>query len=188
MSEPMQEEPPVVPDRARRWLMSAIAVWVVYGNLAVTFNAQKLGLPDWVPSLPRPFAIHDAFLIPGMFSGYSDYNFDFFLLGQRSARGRETDRGRWIDLPVEEYFPQRAPIVYTQLFAAHHWDMLGDRGQREAWAALAGRIRRRHNRLHPDEEIGRVRIGSINFPQSPDGYRAAKTRDALRTELWYRDP
>jgi hypothetical protein len=177
----------VMPGRAARALMSAIAVFVIYGNLAVTFNPEKLGLVGW-PALPRPFALHDAFLIPGMFSGYSTYNFDFLLVGLRTERGRERDRGAWIELPYEEHFPLRYPIVYTQLFAAHHWDMLGEAGQRDAWAALSVKIKAHHNRLHPDAPIARLRIGSFDFPLSPLGYRGAKTAESARAELWYSDP
>ncbi|HEY2734125.1 MAG TPA: hypothetical protein VGI70_09070 [Polyangiales bacterium] len=175
------------PGRFARAYMSAIAVLIIYGNLAVTFNPEKFGRVDW-PALPRPFAIHDAFLIPGMFSGYVNYNFDFVLMGERTQQGRPRDRGEWIELPYKEHFPLRYPIVYTQLFAAHHWDMLGQQAQRDAWAALSVRIKAHHNRLHPDAPIDRLQIGSLNFPLSPLGYRGAKTRDATRAELWYGDP
>ena len=167
--------------------MGAIALLVVYGNLCVVFNTDKLGLTGW-PSLPRPFVLHDAFLIPGMFSSYASYNFDLYLEGERSRAGRARDRGRWIGLPMHEFFPQRYPIAYTQLFAAHHWDMLGDEGQRAAWVGIARRIEHRHNLLHPDAPIRRVRFGSENFPVSPDGYRAAKIPRAIQRELWYSDP
>jgi hypothetical protein len=182
----MSAAPPVALGPLRRALMSALAISIIYGNLAVVLNPEKLGFPGW-PALPRPFAIQDAFLIPGMFSGYARYNFDMVLQGQRTEDGRAADRGRWIDLPLHEFFPQRDAIVYTQLFAAHHWDMLGDREQRRAWAELARRIERRHNRLHPDAEIRRVRFGTLNFPLSPDGYRAAKIEGKTWSELWYRD-
>jgi hypothetical protein len=167
--------------------MSAIAILVVYGNLAVTFNPDKFGLVGW-PALPRPFAVHDAFLIPGMFSGYVNYNFDFMLMGERTNGGRASDRGMWIELPYKEHFPLRYPIVYTQLFAAHHWDMLGQEGQRRAWVDLSARIKAHHNRLHPDAPIRRLQIGSLNFPLSPLGYRAAKRPETTQAELWYGDP
>jgi hypothetical protein len=182
--DPLHERPP---GRATRVLMSLIAICVVYGNLAVIFNAPKLGLTGW-PSLPRPFIVHDAFLMTGMFSSYSDYNLDFFLRGQRSQSGRSADRGAWIELPLREHFPLRYPIVYTQLLAAHHWDMLGDDAQRNAWAALTAKIRARHNRLHPLAQLKRVQIGSVDFPQSPLGYRGAKTKENSWIELWYSEP
>jgi hypothetical protein len=165
--------------------MSAFALLVVYGNLAVIFNTEKLGLPDW-PSLPRPFALHDAFLLFGMFSDYSDQSFDFFVLGRRKAE--PTRAAEWVELALREHFPLRYPIVYTQLVAPHHWDMLGDGAQRRAWAELATRIRARHNRLHPDQPIDGVRIGVVKFPQSPLGYRGAKLPINTRSELLYADP
>jgi len=167
--------------------MSLIALLVIYGNVAVIFNPDKLGLRGW-PALPRPFALHDMFLITGMFSGYSDYNFDMVLLAERSHDGRDADRGAWIMLPLAEHFPLRYPIVYTQLFAAHHWDMLGERAQKRAWAALASKIKAHHNRLHPDARVIRLQLGTSDFPQSPYGYRAGKTATNGWSELWHADP
>jgi hypothetical protein len=175
------------PGRAARCFMSAIALLIIYGNLAVIFNTEKLGLRGW-PALPRPFALHDAFLITGMFSGYADHNFDFFLAGHRSYEGRNQDRGAWLALDLQEHFPLRYPIVYTQLFAAHQWDMLGEATQRAAWAALAAKIKAHHNRLHPEAPIDRLRFGCIDFPQSPLGYRGAKTDASSWIEPWYADP
>ena len=65
-------------------------------------------------------------------------------------------------------------MTFTQFFAAHHWDMHGRGAQREAWRVLARKIRERHNRLHPDHPIARVLLGSEDWPQSPDGFRARK--------------
>jgi hypothetical protein len=173
--------------RRRRWLMSALAVLIMYGNVAVIFNPDKLGFHGW-PSLPRPFALHDAFLIAGMFSGYSAYNFDFFIEGLRTNAGRLQDRGQVIELPVREFFSRRYPLLYPQLFAAHHWDMLGDAAQHRALRALAAKIRARHNQLHPEAPIDRVQFGSVNFPQSPRGYRAAKNETNTWSQVWYSDP
>jgi hypothetical protein len=173
--------------RAVRVAMSLLALLVIYGNIAVIFDPEKLGLSGW-PWLPRPVALHDAFLITGMFSGYSDYNFDLVLLAERSQDGRSVDRGQRIVLPLAEHFPQRYPIVYTQVFAAHHWDMLGEQAQQAAWAALAAKIKAHHNRLHPEARVVRLQIGTYNFPQSPNGYRAGKSPSNGWSELWYGDP
>jgi len=153
----------------------------------VTFNPSKLGLPAWA-GLPRPFAMQDAFLIPGMFTGYTTFNFDLFLEAERTPTGRLRDRGRFIALPLREHFPMRAAITYTQMFAAHHWDMLGPSGQRTAWSGYARQIKARHNRLHPDAPVGRVRFGVQTFPQSPLGYRAAKRSRNTWRYLWYAEP
>lgn len=161
--------------------MSALAVLVVYGNLAVTFQPAKLGLPG-APGLPRTVALHDAFLLPGMFSGYSPFNFDFFIEGQRDPDSA------FFELPLREHFPLRQAITYTQLLAAHHMDILGASGQRAAWAVMAQKIKARHNRLHPELRIARLRFGVLTFPQSSGGYRAAKNAPSSRRYLWYADP
>jgi hypothetical protein len=166
--------------------MSALALFIVYGNLGVTLNPQKLGFGS--PGIPRPLAITDAFLIPGMFSGYTTFNFDFFLEGQRTKDGRKTDRGQRIALDLQEHFPLRQALTYTYLFAAHHWDIHGVTAQRAAWAVLARKIKARNNRLHPDARIDNLRFGVITFPQSPNGYRAAKTAQRSWRYVWYADP
>jgi hypothetical protein len=161
--------------------MSVLALVVIYGNLAVTFQPRKLGLPK-LPGLPRPFAIHDAFLIPGMFSGYTPFNFDFFIEGQGQL---DTP---FFALRIEEHFPLRHAITYTQLFAVRHWDMLGSSGQRAAWRELADKIKARHNRLHPDRKIARLRFGAVTFPQHTAGYRAGKTAESSWRYIWYAEP
>lgn len=169
----------------RRRLLDALVLFVIYGNVAVAWQPPPLRRSVRVP---RPGFVADAFLITGMFSSYSLFNSDYFILGQRADSGLVDDRGRWIQLRVREHFPQRHGVIFTELFAAHHWDMHGTRAQRRAWEFLARRIREHHNRLHPDRAVTRVRFGSVQWPQSPLGYRAAKTPDALRTRTWFAEP
>jgi hypothetical protein len=171
-----------MPSLGARLAMSVIAAVVIYGNLAVTFHPSKLGLPDGIPGLPRPRPLLDAFLIPGMFSGHSSANFDFVIEGRRASDHR------YVELDVREHFPLRMPITYTQVFAAHHWDILGASEQRRVWASYARKIEARHNRLHPDARIERVRFGVVSFPQSDDGYRAKKPPGGGWKTLWYADP
>jgi hypothetical protein len=186
MHEPASS--PSEPRRIKRWLCSALALLVIYGNVAVTLHPSKLGLGPHVPALPRSFALLDAFLIPGMFSGYTTYNYDFVIEGQRSQSGRIKDRGQFIELPLPDHFPLRYPITYTQLFAAHHWDMLGPSAQRGAWAVYGRKIKARHNRLHPEARITRLRFGILAYPQDPRGYRAAKHDGRTWKKLWYAEP
>jgi hypothetical protein len=172
--------------RMRRLLMDALALLVIYGNVAVALQPpplRRVGL-----RVPRPAFVVDAFLIPGMFSSYSLWNSDFFILGERTQRGLVEDRGRWIQLRVREHFPQRHGVIFTELFVAHHWDMHGPAGQRRAWTFLARRIREHHNRLHPERAVARVRFGTVQWPQSPLGYRAGKTPDSLRGRNWFTEP
>jgi len=164
--------------------MGALAVLLVYGNLAVALQPPQLG----VAPLPRPRWLFDAFLLPGMFSGYTTTNLDFHLTGLRDDRGREGDRGRWIVLELGEHFPQRLGITFTQLYAPHHREVLGAAGQRAAWASLARKIRQRHNRLHPDQPVVRVRIATLEWPIHPSGYRGGKRADTMRLRSWFEEP
>jgi hypothetical protein len=176
-----------VPGRLRRLAMSVLALVIVYGNLSVTFNARRAGL-GWLPRIPCPIAVRDAFLIPGMFGSFVPLNFDCVVQGQLATPGGGLERDRWVTLSITEYFPLRASMTLVHMLAAHHRDMLGASGQRAAWAHYADKIRARHNRLHPEARIARVRIGAESFPQSPDGYRAAKSAAATSFQIWFEQP
>jgi len=167
----------------RKLALDLIAIAVIYGNVAVALQpapVRNAGL-----RVPRPAWLLDAFLIPGMFGSYGETNLDFVVAGLRTQDGLPADRGRWIKLRVREHFPERHGVVFTRLFAAHHWDMHGTGAQRQAWALLARKIREHHNRLHPDRAVVRVRLGSEDWPISPLGYRAGKRGDAITQRSWF---
>jgi hypothetical protein len=170
-----------------RWLTICLGVLIVYGNLAVAFEPQRIGLRGW-PALPVPRLLYDAMLMPGVFGGYSLQNYDFFLLGRRSDRGRAADRGASIRLDLREHFPLREAITYAILFVPHQRDLYGASEQRRAWGSLARRIKARHLRLHPDAPLAALRIGIDVFPQSPLGYRALKQPGKIWTQLLYAEP
>jgi hypothetical protein len=180
----MSEQPDARgPSIAMRAVMTVVTLTLAYGNAAVALGPPallKLNL-----TLPAPDLVRDVFLMTGMFNSYSERNVDFVLTGKRSARGLREDRGRWIRLPLREHFPQRHGITYTQLFAAHHWDVHGLAAQRKAWAVMAAKVRARHNRLHPDRHVQSVRFAATDWPISPQGYRALKSSDASRPRIWF---
>jgi hypothetical protein len=165
--------------------MHALAIFILYGNVAVALQPPPLAKAKL--GLPHPAWMHDAFLMTGMFSSYSKRNADVFIGGERTQEGREQDRGKWIRLPVRDHFPDRHGVVFVRLFAAHHWDVFGPKAQKRAWKELAKRIRARHNRLHPDAPILRVRFGQVDWPQSSRGYRARKSADTVRVQTWHED-
>jgi len=169
--------------RLKRLLRDLAALFLIYGNVAVALQPhalRRLGL-----RVPRPGFVHDAFLITGMFGSYTVVNGDFFLFGLRDRSGAATDRGRWIPLSVREHFPQRHGVVFTELYAAHHWDAHGRGAQRRAWTLLARRMREHHNRLHPERAVTRLRFGTELWPQSPEGYRAGKRPGAIQMQTWF---
>ena len=167
-------------------MMNALTVVLLYGNVAVAFQPPLLRRAGF--QIPRPSWVKDAFLMTGMFSSYSLANSDFFIVGVRTQSGARQDRGQAISLPVDEHFVARHGVVFTQLFAAHQWDMHGVVAQRKAWKILARRIREHHNRLHPDRPVSRVRFGSIDWPQSPLGFRALRGGPSTRTRVWFMEP
>jgi hypothetical protein len=173
-----------LPARPLRWAMGAIAALVVYGNTAVALQPPRLGFV----LLPRPAWLLDAFLLPGMFSSYTTTNIDFHIAALRDAHGRAEDRGRWITLELSEHFPQRLGITFTQLYLPHQREVLGAEGQRRGWETLARKIRERHNRLHPDHAVTRIKLGTVEWPIRPGGYRAGKNASTVRMRPWFVEP
>jgi len=169
----------------RKFAMSLIAITIIYGNVAMIFNPQKL-LPFLPNRWPTTFAMQDAFLLTGMFTSFSTENVDF-MIGGRIAPRAPNEKASWIVIDQDEMFTGRMGIKYTQILAARHWDMLGKQAQQDAWHKAAKKIRARHNRLHPDQPIDAVRIGVQLWPLSADGYRAAKRKDTRRYVDWYND-
>lgn len=183
MNDPVQPPQRVAVSRVRRLAMHAFVLLVLYGNAAVALQPsplRKLGF-----KIPRHALIHDAFLMTGMFGSFSRRNADVFIAGERTQDGRKHDRGLWIRIRLRDHFAERRGVIFTQLFAAHHWDVHGRGAQRRAWKDLARRIRERHNRLHPDAQVKYVRFGQIDWPQDPRGYRAGKHAPHIRSTDWY---
>lgn len=174
------------PSAARRALLNVLAVLLIYGNATVALQpprVRRAGL-----TLPAPRWVRDAFLMSGMFTTWSRSNLDMFITGLRTHDGEPATRGRWIRIAVREHFPDRHGVTFTKLFAMHHWDARGVGAQRRAWKGLARKIRDRHNRLHADRVVARVRFGSLEWPQSPLGYRAGKVPGSIVTRTWYEEP
>jgi hypothetical protein len=186
--QPSASPPPAVArtSRVRRLAMNAIAFVILYGNAAVALQPPQVR--NQSVHLPCPLFLLDAFLITGMFNSYSLANTDMYLAGFRAQDGPAEERGRWVELDLREHFAQRQGMIFTQLFAAHEWDMHGLSGQRRAWVSLARRIREHHNRLHPERTITRVEFGTVLWPQSPLSYRALKRAGLMQPQPWYIEP
>lgn len=163
--------------------MNLIACAILYGNAAMALQPPRFHGKRW--ALPTPLAVRDAFLLTGMFNSYSLRNADFFISGLRTATGETADRRRWVTLRLRDHFAQRHGVTFTQFFLVHHWDALGARAQRLAWADVARRIRERHNRLHPERPVARVLLGSEEWPQHPASYRAGKHGRAVSKRTWF---
>ena len=84
----------------KRWVMSAVALLIAYGNLAVILHPSKFGFGT-LPELPRPLVIHDAFLMTGMFNSYAEENLELFIEGETTGEGFT----RWMAISVSEHFP-----------------------------------------------------------------------------------
>lgn len=173
------------PSRARRALLSCLAVLLLYGNAVIALQPPRVRRAGFV--LPAPRWMRDAFLMSGMFTTWSRYNLDMFIAGLRTADGDPATRGQWVPIAVREHFPDRHGVTFTKLYAMHHWDAHGVAAQRRAWKALAQKIRARHNRLHAGLAVTRIRFGSLEWPQNPLGYRAGKRPGSIQTRVWYEE-
>ena len=173
------------PSRLRRALLNALAVFLLYGNAVVALQPPRLRRAGF--ELPAPRWLRDTFLMSGMFTTFSDTNLDMFITGLRTDDGDPATRRQWVRIAIREHFPDRHGVTFTKLFAMHHWDARGRSAQRGAWIQMAQKIRARHNRLHPESRVERVRFGSVQWPQSPLGYRAAKRPGALQTRTWFEE-
>ena len=181
------------PGRLTRLAMHAVTLFFVLGNLAVIFHPPKLGLKgvkglrDYLPGR-GPYIVHELFLLPGMFSGYSTNNLDLIIKG-RLADTSLPEEERWISLRRKEHLPRLLNTEYTRMWISHERGMLGKRAQKEGWKTMTAKIRDRHNRLHPDRPIDGVRLGVHSWPQQPGGgYRANKTVEQTKLHTWYEDP
>jgi hypothetical protein len=163
--------------------MSSVAALLLYGNAAVALQPPAVRTGRF--HLPCPMFLLDAFLMTGMFNSYSLVNTDLFIIGARTRTGKLVDRGLWIELALREHFVQRQGLVFVQLFSAHEWDMHGLSAQRRSWALLARRIREHHNHLHPERTVSHVAFGSLEWPQSPAGYRALKRAPVVHPRPWF---
>ena len=169
--------------RALRWTLNGLGALILYGNVAVIFQPAMLGLGG-LPRLPLPFVLEEAFLLPGMFGGYATEHSRCLIEGLRSAgQGQQG----WLAIPVQEHFPERLAVASLQLSAVRFREALGRSGQQRAWRMMARKIRLRHNRLHPDRQVERVRFGVMRWPQSADGYWALARSRHVRHELWYQE-
>jgi hypothetical protein len=172
---------------ARRCVLTLVTLLIVYGNVAVVFQPRKLGFPKTPPVLPLPMALHDAFLLPGMFTGYTRVNYDIWIEGELMGATAKAPSDHWATLNTKDFFPRRHAISFIQLWAAHPWDMLGTRAQHEAWTTYAKQIRHRQNLLHPEARIDHVRFGIDFWPQTAAGYRAGKLPATIRRATWFTD-
>ena len=70
-------------------------------------------------------------------------------------------------------------MVFTRLYAAHHWDMHGP-----ARSGAPGRFSRARSASTTTAcirtaRVARVRLGSVEWPINPLGYRAGKQPNVL---------
>jgi len=175
-----------------RWAMMFVGLFLIFGNVAVVFHPGKYGLKDVKglrSYLPKPAsrAIHDMFLMTGMFSSYSTNNLDLIIQGHLSDADWLPADDRWVDLNIKEHLPRTLGTEYTRLWVSHHKSTFGKKAQKEGRAVFAVKIKARHNRLHPEQPIDGVRLGVESWRQQASGYRAGKTPENTKFYSWHED-
>jgi hypothetical protein len=156
--------------KGKRWALTAIAVGLIYCNVAVIFNSRvhKQKIPDLPVSLP----IYHSFMLFGVFSFYETNNHELSIWGL--ATDRVTQQAYWKELPTAEYFPFKAGEQQGRLWASMHYYNLDRAGHWAAWRELGDRILARYNRLHPDDLVGEVAFQNMTWPRSAAGIYARK--------------
>jgi hypothetical protein len=164
----------------RELVVIYFVVAVLYGNLAVIVNDLPLGVQ--LPTIGGRVQLFDIFSV---FSFYQPVNDAIFLRGYVAQGAGCLDNSPLIDLNVDEYLPHWRGEQQSRAFANHHYYYGGSPGQQKALGRLAGKIRERHNRLHPQCPVDRVDIGVYRWPRSPQGYETLRTPDQTRIIYWY---
>jgi len=172
--------------------MTLVGFFLIFGNISVVFHPNKYGLTDVKglrSYLPKPAsrAVHDMFLMTGMFSSYSTNNLDLIIRGHLSDADWLPEDDRWVDLTIKEHLPRTLGTEYTRLWASHHKNTFGKKGQQAARAVFATKVRERHNRLHPEQPIDAVMLGVETWRQQPEGYRAGKSPTTTKFHNWYEE-
>lgn len=145
-----------------------LAASIVYLNIAA-LNAQFAANYAHVPALPVIDLLADPFFLFGMFNGYQREVQELALQGQRE--------GAWVPLAAAEFFPGPAHEHALWAQASRRvGELLTPRAIVRERARFLERIRLRHNALHPERRVERVRVGFLTWPKSRAG------RDALRTK------
>lgn len=157
--------------RARYVFLSALAGVILYCNVALLANQVCAGL-TLACRLPIGFLIGGLFNVFPVFRSYATENTEMLVLGL--PRGADAnDEEQWRALDVNEYFPYRLGEQHARILANAHRYVGSDR-QQEAWDFVGGKIRDRYNRSHPDAPLEKIRMRTLHWPRSTDGYYARK--------------
>lgn len=167
--------------RRARALRSVLALALVYGNVAV-LNAQFAVVYEWVPALPVIDLLADPFYLFGMFDDY-----------ERDARelvveGYVAGAHEWIRLDGADFFP--GSVADRQIWAQGRrklGELLTDEMMEDEQRCLLSRIRARHNRLHPERQIEKVRVGHLSWEKSAQGHEAKRVRSEEEMVIWYEE-
>jgi hypothetical protein len=170
----------------RRWIMSAIALALLYGNAMVALQpAELLELGLFIP---HPEAVRNAFVLTAMFASDLPQNEDYLIQGRLAPADIADDQERWITLPLGEHLPRRHPITTMEIYAPYPQAIGGEPARQRAWTVMAHKIRARHNRLHPDIPVEQIRFGALQWPKDPRGYRAREVAGQTWLQLWFKEP
>jgi hypothetical protein len=146
--------------------LSLLALLLVYFNIAA-INAQfAVNFPS-LPELPVIDLLVDPFFLFGMFNGYERDATELSIQGLRRDGFQPLAKAELLPGPASEHaLWAQASRSVGQLLPARV--ILAER------ARFLERIRERHNRLHPDAPVTRVRVGLLRWKRSRLG------RSALR--------
>lgn len=155
-----------VPGHARRVPLSVLAALLVYFNVAA-LNAQFAANFPGIPALPVIDLLVDPFFLFGMFNGYERTASELTIQG---LRGDD-----WQALSAREFLPgpPAEHALWTQA-SRKLGELLPERVVLKERARFLERIQARHNRLHPERTVARVRIGILSWPKSSQDHETLR--------------
>lgn len=168
------------PPLLTRIVLSALALFVIYVNLAVIFHPAATHRKH--PALPLHPSLYDAFLIFGVFSYYETNNHEMQFWGY-TGRTNEGTHG-WILLDAREHFPFTRGERDGRIWASRHYRALPRPGHLAVWHRTGQKVLDRHNRLHPGQTIERLSLRNATWPRSTEGYYAAYETNRAQYNFW----
>jgi len=163
----------------RPFVLSVVALAIVYANLAVMLNPYLRRVDA---ALPLPWIASDMFILFGVFSYYETQNHEMTIWGL--AKNPATGATYWKALPTADYMPQFRGEQHTRLWAGRHYGSLDRDRHWRAWQFQGRRILERYNRLNPHDPITQVALQSASWPRSLDGFYASRSAETETRQYW----
>jgi hypothetical protein len=161
-----------------KWFFANLLILVVvYSNAALILNFSLASVAPGL-SLPLPSPLVGLFFLFDTRAPYETTNLDIELYGITPSTPSSLE-GEIVKLNTADYFPFPRGEMLVRSMVARHSNTQDDAGQREAFAALAAKIRGRYNRLNPTTPLEKIVFVMVRWERSLEGYETLKSNEDL---------